>query len=122
MKPRHRELPVGRWYGLNLMQQLARVGKEVNLALKWQEKGKPELCLRSADLALALLGLTIDDPENQDRVRELTQVRELLADYFFGENLCRTSPDLWRGWFDVFARAARKAGTRLRGSGPVQPG
>jgi hypothetical protein len=108
MKSRHRELPVGRWYGLDLMQQLARVGKEVNRALRWQEKGKTELCLRHADRALKLLGLTIEDPENRDRVRELTQVRELLADHFYGENLCRTFPDLWRGYFDVFARAVRK--------------
>lgn len=90
------------------MEQLARVGKEVNRALRWQEKGKPELCFRHADRALKLLGLTIEDPDNRDRARELTQVREVLADYFYGENLCRTTPELWRGWFDVFARAARK--------------
>jgi hypothetical protein len=108
-----RELPDGRWYGLTLMQQLARVGKQVNRALKWQEKGRPELRLKYADRALELLGLTIDDPANSDRVRELTQVRELLADHFFGENLCRTSPELWRGYFEVFARAGSRGRPNL---------
>jgi len=116
------DLPDGRWYGLTLAQQLVLVGKQVSRALRWREKDKAELCLKSANRALELLGLTIDDPANSDRVKELTQVREVLADYFLGENLCRTTPALWRGWFDVFARAARSAGNRPGHVGPVPPG
>jgi hypothetical protein len=112
-KSEPRELPDGRWYGLTLMQQLVQVGKQVKRALRWQEKGRGELRLKYADRALDLLGRAIDDPANSNRVRELTQARELLADYFYGENLCRTSPGLWRGYFEVFARAGSRGRPNL---------
>lgn len=96
----------GEWYGLPLGRQLARVGRLVDRALKWQEKGRPELCLKSANWALELLRLIIEHPDNADRARELSQARDVLADYFLGDNLCRTTPALLRGWFRAIARRA----------------
>lgn len=105
----HKELAAGRWQKFTLMEQLANVGSEVSRALNWQEKGNTDLSLRAVDRALELLYLTIADTKNRGRLRELTRVREVLADYFYAENQYGSSPALWRGYFDAFARAARRA-------------
>jgi len=114
MKFQHKELAAGRWQEFTLVEQLANVGSEVSRALNWQGKGNPELSLRAVDRALELLYLTIGDSKNRGRLRELTRVREVLADYFYGENEYGSTPSLWRGYFDAFARAVR-----LRASGPA---
>jgi hypothetical protein len=106
---RHAELAAGRWQEFTLVEQLANVGSEVSRALNWLEKGNPDVSSGAADRALELLHLTIGDPKNRGRLRELTRVREVVAEYFYGDNSYGSTPALLRGYFDAFARAARHA-------------
>ena len=104
----HRELAAGRWNELSLLEQLGNVGSEVERACKWREKNNPGYCLRAADRALELLDLTLACPENRFRLREIARVREVLVDFFYGENQYRTSAEQLSRYFLPFAVAARR--------------
>ncbi len=103
----HQELAAGRWFRLSLAEQLGNVGSEVSRALSWQERGNVDYCRRAVERALELLDLTLADGRHRGRLREIARVREVLADYFYGENGYGSSPELWRTYFDAFAVAAR---------------
>ncbi len=103
----HKDLAAGRWQSLSLMAQLGNVGSEVERALKWQEKGNDEYARLAFERALELIDLTIADPGNRKRLKEITRMRELLVDYFFASNESRSTPQSWRNYFLAFAVAAR---------------
>ena len=103
----HREMAGGRWFRMSFAEQMANTGSEVERAISWRDKGSQEYSARAFDRALELLDLTIADARNRSRLRELTRLREVLADYFFGDNRYGSSDQLWRGYFMSFARAVR---------------
>ena len=106
MTMQHRELAAGRWRAMGLMEQLANVGSEVERAINWQGRNQA-YAVTAAERGLELLWLTIDDPRNRGRLRELTRLYEVLVDYFFGENQYRSSDELWRRYFGAYTWAVR---------------
>ena len=108
MSFQHAGLAGGRWRTLSFMEQMANIGSEVSRALNWQEKGNVSHSLFAYERALELLGLTIDDPRNLARARELTRLHEALVDFFQGTNEFGSSKDILRRYFDAFAYAARR--------------
>ncbi len=103
----HKELAAGRWFKLSLAEQLGNVGSEVARALTWQERGNVEYRGRAIERALELLDLTLMDVRHRGRLKEIARVREVLADYFYGDNRFGSSPASWRSYFDAFAFATR---------------
>jgi hypothetical protein len=103
---KHPELAAGRWREFTLMEQLANVGSEVERALNWAAKGNHDLSTGALERGLELLELTIDDPRHRHRLKELTRVREVLLDYFLGENQYGSSADSWRSYFHAYGMAA----------------
>ncbi len=101
----HQELAAGRWRTLSLLEQLANTGSEVERALNWAAKGNSDYSARAVDRGLELLGLTIADPKNRLRLKELTRVREALLDYFLGSNEYGSSPAAWRSYFRAYGMA-----------------
>jgi hypothetical protein len=112
VSPLHPELAAGRWWTFPLVEQLANVGSEVERALNWAAKGNSEYSGRALERGLELLGLTIADPRHGGRLRELTRLREVLLDYFVGENQFGSSDQSWRSYFHPYgvAVAIRKQG------------
>jgi hypothetical protein len=106
LTPAHPRLAAGRWFELSLVEQLANVGSEVERALRWREKGNAEFGQRAFERALELLDLTIADAANLDRLRELTRLREVLADYFWFDNEYGSTAESWRRYFGAFTYAA----------------
>lgn len=106
MSAHHPSLAAGRWHGFSLVEQLAHVGSEVERALNWRAKGNEELCRRALERGLELLALTIADPKHRGRLRELTRLREVLLDYFLGENEYGSSATSWHRYFHPFALAS----------------
>ena len=100
--PQHRDLAAGRWRSFTLLEQLANTGSEVERALNWAAKGNAEYSALAVDRALELLGLTIADPKNRHRLRELTRLREALLDYFKGSNEFASTPASWRAYFHAY--------------------
>jgi hypothetical protein len=105
----HRELAAGRWFRLSLVEQLANVGSEIERAIRWREKGNADYGQRAFERALELLDLTIGDEKNRSRLKELTRLREALADHFWFDNRYGASDESWRRYFHAFTYAAAKA-------------
>ena len=103
----HKELAAGRWFELDLVEQLANVGSEVERTIRGRETGRREYSDRAFERAMELLGLTIADPKNRGRLREVCRAQELLADYFFGNNQYGTDDGFWRRYFLGFAWCAQ---------------
>lgn len=107
MKFQHRELAQGRWRKLSFLEQMANIGSEVGRAILWHQRGNKLYSRQAFDRALELLDLTIASPLNKKRLRELTRLREVLVDYFYGENKFSSSDRLWQNYFYPFNYAAR---------------
>jgi len=108
----HRELAAGRWREITFFEQMANIGSEVERTIRWREKGRTEIGMRALDRALELLDMTLDDPKNRGRLKELTRVREALADHFFFDNEYATTDRSWQRYFHQFAWGARSAAGR----------
>ena len=104
----HKDLTSEDWFKYSLFKQLSNVGTEVSRAIRWKNKGKPDLSKKAFYRALELLYLTIDDPKNRGAcLKELTRAYEMLGDYFAGENEYNSSDDLWEKYFLTYNYAAR---------------
>ena len=81
---------------LSPVEQLANVGSEIERAMRWRGKGNAEYGRRAFERALELLDLSIADEKNRSRLKELTRLREALADYFWFDNSYGSSDESWR--------------------------
>lgn len=77
--------------------------------MRWRAKGNAEYGQRAFERALELLDLTIADARHRSRLRELTRLREVLADSFWFDNLYGSSEESWQKYFQAFAHAAALA-------------
>lgn len=107
MNYQHQGLAKGRWQNFSLFEQIANIGSEVERAILWREKNKDYAKL-AFERALELLDLTITDPKNKLRLKELVRLREVLVDYFVFDNQYLSSDKLWRNYFYPFTYAARQ--------------
>ena len=108
---RHRDLAESdRWSSMPFAQQMANVGSEVFRASKWKDKGNLDRAVNAAERALELLDFTVAGfLEQQRSPRELLRLRELLCDYFFGDNVYASTGNSLNRYFDAFStKAARQ--------------
>ncbi len=104
----HKNLTEEKWMQLSLAEQFANVGAEVGRALRWQEKGNDEYEKAAFYRALELLDITLATIRSGSRLKEVARVREVLADYFVGDNRYSSTSDLLERYFHSFNYAARK--------------
>jgi hypothetical protein len=102
----HKELAKGRWFKFSLMEQLANVGSDIERTISWKKKGNLEYSQKAFERALELLDLTIADPKNRKRLKEILRMREALADHFFFDNEYQTTDECWQKYFYQFNYAA----------------
>lgn len=95
-----------RWSKFFLIEQMANIGAEIGRAINWSKKNKKE-SQKFFERGLELLDLTIDDPQNRKRLKELLRVRECLVDYFCFDNIYGSSDEKWNNYFYGFNYAAR---------------
>ncbi len=108
MSYQHQELAAGRWSQLTFFEQMANIGSEVERALNWRAKHRPDYCQRAFERALELMDLTLTSVKGLARLRELARVREAMVDYFAGENVHASTDVTWRKYFSPFTYAARR--------------
>ena len=106
MTIQHTQLASGQWKKLSFSEQMANVGSEVGRALSWKKKEKSDFSERAFIRALELLNITINCHVGS-KLKELTRVRELLIDYFYGDNYYHSSEKQWNTYFYAFNYAAR---------------
>ena len=111
MQYQHKNLAAGRWAQMSLSEQMANIGSEVSRALNWKRKNNEKYCLKSVVRALELIALTIDNVTVKSQIKELTRLREVILDYFYGTNEFCSSEILWEKYFNHFNLAARKGRT-----------
>ena len=101
----HRQLAAGRWFEMPLVEQMANIGSEIERTIAWRGRNQTN-STAAFDRGLELLDLTIADPRHRRRLRELTRLREALADYFVFDNVYRSTDESWHRYFQAFTYAA----------------
>lgn len=104
----HQKLAKGRWIKLPFLVQMANIGSEVERTILWRQKDR-EYSKKAFERCLELSDLTIADPKNKKRLKELVRLREVLADYFVFNNQYASSDKLWRNYFYPFNYITRRA-------------
>ena len=107
MSHQHKELAAGRWNLLSFAEQMANIGSEIERTISWKRKLRPEISTRAFERALELIDLTVADPKNHSRLRELLRVREAVSDHFYFDNFYRTTPESWQRYFHSFLISTR---------------
>lgn len=102
----HRGLTNSRWNKLNFFEQMANIGAEISRTISWRHKDK-KLSRQAFERALELFYLTIADPKNKKRLKELCRAREVVVDYFSGKNEYCSTDKSWQNYFYAFNFAAR---------------
>ncbi len=98
----HKELAMGRWFELSLIEQLANIGMDVERTMRWKQKNNIEQSNMAFERALDLLNLSILDPKNKKKLKELTRTREILIDYFIYDNEYGSTDESWHSYFYPF--------------------
>jgi len=108
------------WQNMPFAQQMANVGSEVFRAGKWKAKGKEDRALSASDRALELLDFTISAAQQTGgSLRELVRLREVLCDFFYGENLFGSTPEGLNKYFDPFSFKAAQQRSLMHGTEDV---
>lgn len=102
----HKELASGRWFKLSLIEQLANIGSDIIRTINWKKKGDAEKSYKYFICALELIDLTVSDPKNKRRLREILRTREALVDHFVYDNEYNTTDEIWYNYFFQFNYAA----------------
>ena len=106
--PIHSELAAGRWHEFPLSLQLAHIGSEVSRACTAKRIGN-DLRMQSAfHRMLELFDLTITDPKNRYRLREICRAREVLCDFFAGDNVYQSTDTSLNRYFLQFAMSSKQ--------------
>ncbi len=103
----HQDLASGHWRDFSLVEQMANIGSEVERAIKWRGRGDEKTSMSAFIRALELFDLTIGDPKNRKRLKEITRARELFCDFFVGDNIYKQTSLQWQKYFFAFNYAAR---------------
>ncbi len=101
----HQNLTKENWQSLPFFNQMANVGAEIGRAINWRSKDE-KISKTAVERALELLDLTIDDSKNKKHLKELCRLREVLADYFYFNNVYDSSDEKWNNYFYGFNYAA----------------
>jgi hypothetical protein len=103
----HKKLATGRWFELSFEEQMANIGAEIGRALSWRTKGDVLTSQNAMERGLELFDLTIADKRWQHRLKEITRMREVVCDYFYGNNQYQSTHKSIDKYFLTFAFAAR---------------
>lgn len=95
-----------RWFKFSLVEQMANIGSEIGRAINWKKKDN-ETSKIFFERGLELLDMTIEDLKNKKRLKELLRVRETLSDYFYFDNVYKSTDKKWNNYFYAFNYAAR---------------
>lgn len=102
----HTDLTQERWNKFSLFMQLANVGCDVSRAIRHRKNGRSVDSSYAFERALELWHLTVADPKNKGRLRELTKAREAFIDFFMYDNEYNTTEEQWENYFYDFNYAA----------------
>jgi len=97
----HKDLTKEKWESLSFFNQMANMGAEFGRAINWKEKDK-KLSEASLYRGLELLDATIEDRKNKTKLKELCRLREIVADYFYFDNMYNSTDKSFNDYFYPF--------------------
>jgi hypothetical protein len=98
----HKNLTKEKWQSLPFFEQMANIGAEVGRSINWKTKDK-KMSKLAFERGLELLDLTIEDKKNsKSALNELCRLREVLADYFYFDNMYGSTDENWQNYFYGF--------------------
>lgn len=104
----YKELANGRWFTFSFDEQMGNLGADISRAANWSDKDK-KMSQLHFKMGLELLDLTIKDLKNHEKLIQLNRLREMLIDWFLGENKCGATGKSWDEYFYPFSvRATAK--------------
>lgn len=112
----HKTLADGRWNSFSFSQQMANIGSEVSRAIKWKKKGRTDQMEKAVIRCLELIDLTVlsrqeyiakTEKSTDGAIRELMRNREVICDYFLGDNEYNSKDESLMKYFDQFAMVGR---------------
>ena len=101
----HQNLTKEKWQSLLFFEQMANIGAEIGRAINWRNKDK-KMSKTAFERGLELLDLTIEDKKNVKNLKEICRLREVLADYFYFDNVYGSTDEKWNNYFYGFNYAA----------------
>jgi len=113
----HKNLASGGWEMLPLNVQMGNIGSEVSRAIKWKDKNN-ERALKSINRALELTDLTVVSLVKNKRfgsLKEICRGREVLCDYFYGDNVYVSNPQSLQRYYDRFANMKKRGDSNYNG-------
>ena len=102
----HKEYAAGRWNEFSLLEQLANIGTDVDRAIRWRQRGRKEDSQAAFERALELMYLTIADPKNRKRLKELLRAKEFFIDFFLFDNTYGFTDEYWINYYYWYGYAA----------------
>ncbi len=93
----HKNLAAGRWATMSLADQMLNIGSEISRA-----NGNVQRCHSAAARAIELLSLTIESQKGKHSLREFCRHHEVIADFYYGDNIYQTTPEGLQKYFDIF--------------------
>lgn len=102
----HKEM-MSRWNKLSIFEQMANIGAEVGRTISWRKKDNGAMSRNAFYRALELIDFSVDDSKNKNSLKEILRMREILVDYFMGDNIYHSTDQAWEKYFYYFNLAAR---------------
>jgi hypothetical protein len=102
----HKKLAAGRWFDFSLIEQLANIGADIERTIRLKKRGDMQASQQAFERALELIDLTVADPKNRKRLKEILRAREMLVDYFVYNNEYSSTDEFWQNYFFDFNYAA----------------
>jgi len=100
---------IKRWHQLSILERLGNIGSEIERVTQWRERGNSDHAERALYRSLELLDLMLDDPRwKGPRRKEIARVREIVCDFFVGDNAYGTTSEYLKKYFYDFALTARQ--------------
>ncbi len=107
MKYSHKDLQKGKWFKLDLINQMANIGSEVFRTISSKEKNLNKDAQKAFYRSLELLELTLNDSKNKNRLKEIARTKEMFIDWYLGNPLYKSTSQDWQKYFFQFNMAAR---------------
>jgi len=101
----HKDLTREKWFSVDFFMQMADIGAEIGRAINWSKKDK-DSSQSAFYRGLELLDLTIEDKKNKNKLKELCRLREVIADYFYFDNIYKSTDMELNNYFYSFEYAA----------------
>lgn len=92
---------------MSLCEQLGNIGSEISRANIARGAGNRVRMLKAVDRALELFDLTLADSKLAGRRREICRAREVVCDFYYGDNDYGSDEASLDRYFRFFALAAR---------------